>query len=127
MDARSEAVRKLLVGDIFHGESPHRASLIYPVLSVTDTEIYTRTVTTQSHIRFDRATGVAKAGANNIPGVIDSVCALPIDVDQTMLGIIDQKFRLEADLEKLILTEDEIKALLFVERHYADNPLPSAE
>lgn len=124
MDARSKALRKLAIGDIFHGESPNGASLICLVLSVTVIEIHTRTVTTQSQISFDRVTGIATPGGDNIPGTIDSVCALPIDIHETMLGI-DRKFRLETDIEKLKLTEAEIKAFLFIKRHYADNPLPT--
>ena len=126
MDARSKALRSLTVDDIFHADSPNGASLICLVTSITNATIHARTVTTQLELAFNRMTGAVEMDADEIPGAIDSICRLPVDIHETMLGI-DRKFRLETDLDKLKLTDAEIRAFLFVARHYPANPLPNAE
>ena len=130
MTDRKALLGKLDVGDIFHAEAPNGASLICLVLSVDQTTIQARRVTTQENLEFNRQTGVAQDG-----DVINSVAHLPIDIHNVFLGL-DQKYRLLMgmdkkhrfeDPERLKLTDAEKKALLFVGRHYASNPLPSFE
>ena len=124
MDARSKALRTLDVGDIFYGNSPNGASLICLVTLITDTAIHARRVTTHDELRFNRMTGRVEMEEDRIADAIGSICKLPAEIHETMLGI-DRKFRFETDIEKLKLTDAEITAFLFIKRHYADNPLPT--
>jgi hypothetical protein len=123
MANRAEALNKLVVGDIFHAESPNAPSLICLVVAVTETRIQARTVTHQLHLEFDRQTGVAKWGDERVLGaIVNSVAPLPVDIHNVMLGI-DRKFRLEQDLERLKLNDAEKRALVFVGSHYSANPV----
>src|SRR6266481_834231 len=99
MDDRWTALGSLAVGDIFHAESPNGASLICLVMSVTETAIRARTVTTQLHLEFDRLTGVAEWGDQQVPCTIDSIAPLPSKTHHVMLGI-DRKFRLRQSIEQ---------------------------
>ena len=112
----------LAVGDIFHADSPNGASLICLVVSVTESTIHARTVTTQTQLEFDRQTGVAVWGDDQVPCTIDSTAPLPLEVHNVMLGI-DSKFRLEWNPERLKLNDAEKQALLFVDAHYSSNRL----
>ena len=120
MADRGAALNDLTVGDVFHAESPNGASLICLVMAVTKTTIQARTVTTQTHLEFDRQTGIAEWGDERVPCVVDSVAPLPVDIHNVMLGI-DRKFRLEQDSERLKLNDAEKRALIFVESHYSSN------
>lgn len=122
MPDRKTALRSLSVGDVFHANSPNGASLICLVLSVTEKAIQSRTTTTQMYLEFDRQTGVAKWGDDSIICTIDSTAPLPVEVYKIILEI-DQKFRLDRNLERLRLTDEEKRALLFVDSYYASNRL----
>jgi hypothetical protein len=121
LDRKAE-LDKLAVGDIFHAEAPNGASLICLVVSILESTIQARTVTTQRQFKFDRHTGVAESGEDRVACTINSIAPLPVDIHNVMLGI-DRKFRLERDPERLKLNEAEIRALLFVDSHYSSNPL----
>lgn len=122
MADRKDALRRLAAGDIFHAESPNGASLVCLTLAVTETVVHARTVTTQHDLAFDRRTGVAVVGSESVVCTIDSAAPLPLEVHNAMLGL-DRKFRLEKDLEKIKLTAAEKRALLYVDKHYASNPI----
>ena len=122
MEDRSIALRSLFLGDIFHAASPNGASLICLVTSIAQDVIIARTVTSQLEFQFDRITGLAEFGAEKVPCSINSVAALPAEIHQIMLGL-DRKFRFETDMEKLKLTKDEIRGLVFVGEFYEDNQL----
>jgi hypothetical protein len=132
MADRATLLSKLVVGDIFHATGPSGASLICLTMSVTETTIRARTVTTQYHFDFDRKTGMAEYSARiiGIPEwgdeikscAIDSVAPLPIDIHNIMLGI-DRKFRLGWDFDRFKLSSDEGRALLFVATYYPAYPL----
>jgi hypothetical protein len=107
---------RLVVGDIFHAEGRGEASLICIIIAVSEDTIEARTIATQEYLRFDRRTGLSEHGP------IDSVTPLPVDVHNIMLGL-DRKFRLEHRLDKLQLTDDEKKALLFVAKFYPKNQI----
>jgi hypothetical protein len=132
MADHKNSIASLVPGTVFHAAAPNGASLICLVLSVNDTTITARRVTTQEHIEFDRHTGEAEVGDKRIPCVIDSVAPLPADIHNTFLEM-DRKYRelmamdeesRFADLERLKLTAAEHDALLFVASHYPSNPLP---
>jgi hypothetical protein len=93
------------------------------VESVTKTAIYARRVTTQTHLVFDRRTGVAEVGEERVPCTINSVAPLPVEIHNIFLGL-DRKFRLEHDPERLKLTEAEKRAYLYLDSHYPSNLLP---
>ena len=114
--------KNLAVGDIFHAESPNRASLICLVVSIKRTTIQARTVTTQKYLEFNRETGVAELGNEPVLCTIDSVVPLPEDIRNVILGI-DEKFRLEKDLERLKLNDAEKRSLLYVDSYYSSNRL----
>lgn len=122
MANRKEALRSLAVGDIFHAESPNGASLICLVLSVLETTIVARTITTQIHLEFDRQTGVALWSNEAIFCTIDATAPLPAEIRNVLAGI-DRKFRFEQDPERLRLSETERQALLYVDSHTSANSL----
>jgi hypothetical protein len=121
---RKDQLARLVVGDIFHAHpsSPEGASLICLVVSVTESTIHARTVTTQMQTEFDRQTGEGVWGDDRIPCTIDSTAPLPVEVHNVMLGI-DRKFRLERIPERFKLNDAEIKAYLFLDAHYSSDPL----
>jgi len=122
MPDRKTALGNLAVGDICHAESPNGASLVCLVLSVTETTIRTRTVTTQLHIEFDRQTGIAEWGDERVLCTIDSTARLPSEIHDVMLGL-DRKFRFERDPERIKLTDAEKRASVFIHSFYASNRL----
>jgi hypothetical protein len=119
---RVNALSRLIVGDIFHAQCPNGASLICLIEAVTDTTIRTRTVTHQIKVEFDRRTGVESDGENEARCVIDSIAPLPVVHHNVILGM-DRKLRLEPDLTKHKLDEDEKRALIFIASFYPSNPL----
>ncbi len=129
---RKAIISKLDVGDIFHAGYPNGASCVCLVLSVDDAGICSKRMATQEKIVFDRQTGIEKCSDGEAKAVIDSVEPLPSEIRDLFLGI-DRKYgkmgpkewEEESDLERFKLTEAEKKALLFVESHYASNPLPA--
>jgi hypothetical protein len=120
MGDRETLLGNLVVGDIFHAVAPKVASLICLVVSVTETALHTRRVTTRENLVFDRRTGVTVDELS--PCTIDSVAPLPVDVYNVMLGI-DRKSRLENDPERIKLSDAEKKAFVFVTSHYASYPI----
>lgn len=127
---RKTMIPNLDVGDIFHAEYPNGASCVCLVLSVNDSVIHSRRMTTQENIVFDRQTGVEKCRDEEAKAVIHSVQPLPSDIRDLFFGI-DRKYGQmgpkeweETDLERFKLTEAEKKALIFVGPHYASHPLP---
>lgn len=121
MTDRKTLLGSLIVGDVFHARSPRGAYLICLTVSVTETTIQARRVTTQEYFEFDRQTGIEKC-ADGPVSRIDSVAPLPLAVLNVILGI-DRKYRLECDPERHKLTDAEIKALVYAGPHYASNPL----
>lgn len=129
---RNTCLSNLSVGDIFHADYPNGASCICLVLSVNETTICARRVTTQQNLSFNRQTGVEEVPPDEPQAVIDSVAPLPLEIHNTFLEMnkkyetlmsMDEASRFE-DLERHKLTEAEKKALIFVHSHYASNPLP---
>src|SRR5258708_3197311 len=121
---RKDQLARLVVGDIFHAHpsSPEGASLICLVVSVTESTIHARTVTTQMQTEFDRQTGEGVWGDDRVPCTIDSTAPVPVEVHNVMLGL-DRKNRLERIPERFKLNDVEIKALLFLDAHYSSDPL----
>jgi hypothetical protein len=122
MADRKTLLGRLAVGDIFHAESPNAPSLICLVISVTETTIQSRTVTSGEYLEFDRQTGVALWADEEVSCTIDSVAPLPVDIHNVILGL-DRKLRLEQDTERVRLNDAERQALIYVDRHYSSNPL----
>jgi hypothetical protein len=116
----ASALKRLVVGDIFHGRCPNGASLICLVESTTDDRIQARRITTQCRLEFDRSTGATLG--REIPCLIDSIAPLPVEIHNLMLGL-DRKMRLEHDSERFKLSKGEKDALRFVASHYASNLL----
>jgi hypothetical protein len=130
---RSFLIGNLRVGDIFHAEYPNGAKCICLVLSVNDSTIQARRVTSQENLEFDRQTGVEKAGGEEVLAVIDSVAPLPADIHDVFLeldrkygAVYGQKEVFEQNPEYFKLTDAEKKAFRFIDSHYAENPLPPA-
>src|SRR5947208_1324948 len=122
MRDRKAQLARLVVGDIFHANTPIGASLICLVVSVTESTIHARTVTSQMQVEVDRQTGVGVWGDDQVPCTIDSTAPLPVEIHNVMLGL-DRKNRLERILERAKLNEAESHALGFVDTHYSSNPL----
>jgi hypothetical protein len=112
----------LSVGDIFHASCPNGASLICLIEAVTQRSLQTRTVTHQIKLEFDLTTGSTLEASGAAPCTIDSVARLPADIHNVILGL-DQKMRLEPDILKHRLSDDEKRALIFIASHYPANPV----
>lgn len=127
---RGTLLGNLAPGHIFHAEARNGASMICLVLSINETSIRARRVTSQEALEFDRRTGKTEVGEERIPCVINSVAPLPSEIHDVFLaldrkfGQITQKDWDEPDLARTKLTEAEKKALRFVGPYYASNPLP---
>ena len=131
MTQRQVALKNIAVGDIFHGRPKGTASVICLALQVGEKTIFARRITTQSVHEFDRTTGVENAHSN--PVIIDSVAPLPTDIRDILLGL-DRKYR-ESEYryandpnwqmpeDEAKLTKEEIRALLFVGKHYEANQI----
>ncbi len=124
MTDRKEVLFNLVVGDIFQATDAKGVGQFCLVTAVTDTTIHARTMTTLYLLEFDRKTGQGelKGKIATIPCTIDSVTPLPVDIHNIMLGL-DRKSRLERNEERIKLTEDEKRALLFLHSHYESNRL----
>jgi hypothetical protein len=118
---RETLLKRLVVGDIFHAESPRGASLICLAVSIDEATIQARRVTTQEHLEFDRRTGVERCVDQHMTR-INSVAPLPVDVLNVILAI-DRKYRLLQNLDQGKLTDAEIKALMYAGAHYSLNPV----
>lgn len=127
---RKTLTSDLDIGDTFHAAYPNGASCVCVVLSVNGNVIHAKRMTTQEDIDFDRETGVEKCPDGEAKAVMNSIEQLPPDIRDTLFGLyrkysgITQKDWKEEDLERFKLTASEKKALLFVDSHYASNPLP---
>lgn len=126
---RGQLQLNLAVGDIFHAVSSKAPSLVLLVVAVTDTKIDARNICTQDRLSFDRASGIAGGTDERlletdqpVTCTIDSVARLPVDMHNVLIGL-DRRFRLEHDWERIKLTDAEVRALSYVQRHYAANPL----
>jgi hypothetical protein len=122
MADRKMLLAKLDVGDIFHAEAPNGASLICLVVSVSETTLQARRITSQDDLEFNRETGLTQHGS-----VIDSVASLPAEIHNAFIDLDRkyQQFSLEQEPEQFRLTEAEKKALRFVGPYYSSNPLPA--
>jgi hypothetical protein len=125
---RAAALSNLAAGDMFHGRSPNRASLICLVTAVTKSTIFARRITTQDDLEFDRQTGIS---LDDIESRIDCVAPLPPDIIEVFLNL-DRKYRAfqeldrtgaEPDLSRYKLTPEEHRALLAIDDHIEANPI----
>lgn len=125
---RETALRNLAVGDMFHGRSPNRASLVCLVTDVTDGTICARRVTTQQDHQFDRKTGIE---LGEVPSRIDCVAPFPSDVYEAMVAL-DQRYRkllqmerdgVELDLRQARWTPEERRAFQLLDEHIEANPI----
>ena len=114
---RPNALNRLTVGDIFHGEGSNGASLICLVTAITEASIQARTMTSQYDLEFDRQTGICEWGGET--GVINSIAPLPADARETLLGL-DRRYRSGDDSK---LTDAEKHALIFVASFYPAHPI----
>ena len=131
---RKTLIGDLNVGDIFHAEYPNGASCICLVLSVNDTSIRARRVTTQENLEFDRQTGIERDDSAQSLAVMNSVAPLPAEIHDIFLAMdrkfrarmaMDEKSRFELSPEDRKLTDAERKAFRFVDTYYSSNLLPS--
>lgn len=123
--SRAEQLQKLLVGDLLHSRGPTLPSQTCLVTAVTETIIYARSVTIQLPFEFDRETGIGVAYDDDrrLECTIISIAPLPVEIHHVILGI-DRKYRLVGDPDGLKLNESEIKAFIFIDTFYKENPLP---
>jgi hypothetical protein len=118
---RKIMLSKLVAGDIFQADGPNGARVPCLIYAVTAKIIKARAVTTQAHYEFNRETGIGNwRGGNSI--IINSIAPLPVEIHNIMLGM-DRKYRLLHDIEGAALTDDEIRALLFLSEHHLSNQL----
>ena len=128
MTDRRTALQGLAVGDIFHGRSPNGASLICLVTAVDDGAIYSRRITTQDDIQFDRETGIE---VGDVPSSIDCVAPLPPDALEVLLAYDRKGQELAASFrggirppdERYRLTPEERRAFHLLHEHVAANPV----
>lgn len=119
---RKTLLGKLAVGDVFHAESPKAPNLICLVVSVTETTIQARTITSGERFEFDRQTGAAQWVDEAVSCTIDSVAPLLVDSHNVILGL-DRKLRLEQDARRVRFNDAEKKPLIYLDAHYSSNRL----
>jgi hypothetical protein len=126
MGDREAAIRKLGVGDIFHGRSQHGTSLTCLVTALDGDTIHARRITTQDALQFDRKTG-GHLGRDG--GAIDCVTPFPADIQHAFAGL-DRKYQsfremrsngVEPDPEQYKLSPAELRALLSIDDHVSSN------
>ncbi|MGZ2384184.1 hypothetical protein EHI44_08750 [Rhizobium leguminosarum] len=121
--SREELLGRLEAGDIFHAVSESGAVAICLVLSVDETVVTSRRITTQDRCKFDRTTGKSVLSGTSFTGTISSVEPLPPEVRNTFLEM-DRQYRLgHRDEESMKLTASQKAALLFIHDHYAQYPI----
>jgi hypothetical protein len=129
---RYRALKKIVVGDIFHAGAANGASLICLAMSVTETVIQARNVATQIIYDFNRQTGVADwyIFSEHYICTIDSVAPLPADIHEIMLSIDrkgrESEYREAEDPDgpgQYALTDEERRGLLFVGYFYPAFPV----
>jgi len=125
MTTREAAIRSIAVGDLFHATSPNGASLICLALSVTDTTIVSRTVTSIYDLEFDRATGVVERDfhGERVRCTIDSIAPLPQDYKKTLIEL-HRVFSTKTEGDDRGLKDPEPRVLVFAAQHYPANPIP---
>ncbi|CAN0644649.1 conserved hypothetical protein [Burkholderia cepacia] len=136
---KRQALRSLVVGDIFHAHfvqwpQSDGPSLICLTTSITDDAILARTISTQVCFSFDRNTGHSRSWAppiylpttsESLVAVIDSIAPLPSTVHNALVAL-DRHLRLgqfSSNPDKGHLTAEHKEALLFIAKHYPENPL----
>jgi hypothetical protein len=130
MPNRETVLRTLMVGDIFHAQSPNGASLVCVVTALDDGTILARRIHTQDDLRFERKTGIeienVKAKAR-----IDCVAPFPPDVHRIFVEM-DRKYQQlydfvrngkEFDWELCKMTPDERRADSYIDRHVSANKI----
>lgn len=115
--SRQHALQSIKVGDLIHGKSEHGGSLICLVTSVDANVIRARTITHQLVFGFDARTGIGREDEYSIEGKIDSVATLPPDI----LDILMQYDKTNRAGRDPALSEEEIRAFLFVADFYKSN------
>lgn len=123
MNDRQDTLKCLVVGDVFHANSPNGASLTCLITNVTHNSIFARVIMSQVELIFDTRSGAATRNGRSVVCTIDSIAPLPDEIRSAMLAI-DKKFRTEKVREHLKLTDTEIEAVQFLKSHYLSNPLP---
>jgi hypothetical protein len=73
-------------------------------------------------LEFDRRTGIESGGKGETPCAVDSITPLPLNLPNVILGM-DRKMRLEPDVTKHKLNDEEKRALVFIASFYLSNPL----
>ena len=139
MMRRQTALRSLSVGDIFHATDLNSGiTRICLVTSLTDATIFSRTITTQDDLEFDRRSGGAEhvLHGDHYRYSVDSVAVLPADIQAALVGLDrryheaarrqDEDPNYEWPPEVTRLTQAEKQALLFINSFYPANPLPEA-
>lgn len=111
-------------GDIFYAATRHGVTLICLVLSVTDTQIISKRVTSQEPYLFDRLTGMECAADTVELAKIVSIAPLPEPIHSAILTL-NQKYEGYMSDEDFRLTQAEREALLFLAPFYDANPLPA--
>ena len=121
MTNRSEPIREIKEGDIFHAVAPNGASLVCQALTVSDAAIEAQRMFIPGEIyRFDRTTGVDDR--EDFPAKIDSVAPLPDEIRDVLLKL-DHRNRTSTAPGSAKLSEPEKKALLFIYDHYRRNQI----
>lgn len=136
MTSREAALKTLRTGDIFNVEDAAGPVRVCLTISVTETAIVARSVTTQEIIEFDRRKGVAIHfwHSGKYEYVINSLAPLPRDIHEIMLSL-DRRYReseyklaenpeWEPSPGESALTKEQIRGLLFVADFYRANLLP---
>jgi hypothetical protein len=121
MADREIMLSKLVVGDIFQADGLNGAHAPCLIYAVTATIIKARSVTTQAHYEFSRETGIGN-WRDGLPVTISSIAPLPVEIHNIILGM-DRKYRLLRNIKEAALTDDEIRALLFLSEHHLSNQI----
>jgi len=121
--ARERALDGVKAGDMIFGMGAGGQEKLLLVYKVDRDNIFTRHVTTQVKLKFDRSgkTGPAPGGGHC---TIVSVAPLPPEEHAVAIGL-DRKMRTGKECPDFVLTKEEIQLILTKGDFYKARPLPN--
>jgi hypothetical protein len=102
-------------GSIFHAECTNGARAICLVTSVDARAVRAKVITTQLALEFETKTGVGNSADGDYLCHVVSTEKLPDEINEVLLKI-DYKYHFLSSPEGVGLLEDEVQALIFVDK-----------
>jgi hypothetical protein len=120
MTEQTDNIKSLAPGDVFHATTTKGVGIICLAIEVEEEIIYARRICVPSMIKFNRNNGYGEFISEGIICNIDCTTPLPSDIYSIIINI-EKKYRTETERERLIPTEEEKKAFVFVAEFYKED------